>query len=186
MPNANLTYESAVTKTYPASAGTGLTLRDQSEITKIVVRADDASGVDAAMGVGFGASAASEEILVAGTRPGEWMVLGTAAAVEGVVATIPTAGHVSLVDWTHGRAAFRISGAAASKSLEKICSIDWADNMTPNGAVFSASVAGTGCDIIRNDSGGVASYLILCDRSFGQYLFDAILDSGEEFDIAVL
>lgn len=93
-------------------------------------------------------------------------------------------GHASVVDWTHGRAAFRLSGAPAASALEKVCSIDWSDNMTPDGAVVSASVAGAGCDIVRNDATGAPSYLILCDRSFGQYLFDAILDACAEFGVS--
>jgi sarcosine oxidase gamma subunit len=31
---------------------------------------------------------------------------------------------------------------------------------------------------------GSPSYLILCDRSFGQYIFDTIVDAGTEFTIS--
>ncbi|MEE9417253.1 MAG: hypothetical protein V3V01_18380, partial [Acidimicrobiales bacterium] len=62
-------------------------------------------------------------------------------------------------------------------------SIDWADAMMPDGAVVSASVAKVGCDIIRNDVDAIRSYLIMSDRSSAQYLFDAILDAGTEFDL---
>ena len=44
-----------------------------------------------------------------------------------------------------------------------------------------ASVAKVTCDIVRNDVNGIRSYLISCDRSYGQYLFDAILDARHEF-----
>ena len=36
-------------------------------------------------------------------------------------------------------------------------------------------------DIDPPDTDDTRSYLISCDRSFGQYLFDALLDAGEEF-----
>ena len=40
------------------------------------------------------------------------------------------------------------------------------------------------CDIVRNDLEGIPSYLISCDRSYGQYLFEVILDAGQEFGIS--
>ena len=69
--------------------------------------------------------------------------------------------------------------------LEKVCSLDWSDPMTPDGAVASASVAKVTCDIARNDVDGTPSYLVFCDRSFGQYLFDALIDAGNEFGLVV-
>ena len=57
--------------------------------------------------------------------------------------------------------------------------------MMPNGAVTSGSAAKVTCDLIRNDLDDTPSYLILCDRSFGQYLFDTIIDAGDEFGISV-
>jgi len=64
--------------------------------------------------------------------------------------------------------------------------LDWDDAITPDGAVVSASVAKAGCDIVRFDGDSDhPSYLLACDRSFGQYLFDAILDAGDEFGINV-
>jgi len=63
--------------------------------------------------------------------------------------------------------------------------LDWSDAMTPNGAVASASVAKVTCDIARCDGDSAPSYMIFCDRSFGQYLFDALIDAGEEFGLAV-
>jgi glycine cleavage system aminomethyltransferase T len=40
-------------------------------------------------------------------------------------------------------------------------------------------------DVIRDDQAGARSYLLHCERSSGQYLFDALLDAGEEFGIDV-
>ena len=57
--------------------------------------------------------------------------------------------------------------------------------MSPDGAATSASVAKITCDVIRADIDDDPSYLIACDRSYGQYLFDALLDAGAEFDIGV-
>ena len=84
--------------------------------------------------------------------------------------TGPTAGRCS-----------RVTGSEATRLLEKVCGIDWSDHMTPDGAVLSASVALVTCDIARNDvseddTSSRPSYLIFCDRSFGQYLFDALIE----------
>jgi glycine cleavage system aminomethyltransferase T len=46
-------------------------------------------------------------------------------------------------------------------------------------------VAGVPCDIVRADLDGAQSYLLHGDRSYGQYLFDAVLDAGEELGMGV-
>ena len=79
----------------------------------------------------------------------------------------------------------RVLAAASPSLLEKVCSLDWSDAMTPDGAVVSASIAKVTCDLTRQDVDGRPSYLVACDRSFGQYLFDALLDAGDEFGIGV-
>lgn len=182
---AEPTFASPVTTTYDADPDAPLQLTDESAMAKILVRAAVGTAAKANLAVAFGTSRVSDEVLIAGTRPDEWIVLGDAAAATARADALPREGHVSLVDWTHGRGAFRLTGADATRALEKICSIDWSDDMTPDGAVLSASIAGAGCDIVRQDEDGVPSYLILCDRSFGQYLFDAILDAGAELGIRV-
>lgn len=178
-------FESSVVKSYPTAVGVGLTLRDESATTKTLIRADPDSNAAAEIGVGFGSSRSSGDALIGGQRPGEWVVLGSSAAAASFVDGIDRSGHVSVIDHTHSRALFRLSGAEAPRALEKVCSIDWADEMMPNGAVVSASLAKVGTDIIRADVNGERSYLIACDRSFGQYLFDALLDAGNEFGIGV-
>jgi glycine cleavage system aminomethyltransferase T len=38
---------------------------------------------------------------------------------------------------------------------------------------------------VRDDEDGTRSYLLHCERSYGQYLFDALLDAGHEFGIEI-
>ncbi len=188
----DVTFESPVIKTYPAPDGTrhgadrhdgSLTLSDSSSTAKTILRAGPETGVASRIGVGFGTSRTEPDVLIAGQRPGEWILLGSAAANRAVIDGLDLSGFVSVIDHTHSRALFRLTGADAASVLEKVCSLDWSDTMTPDGATASASVAKVTCDIIRADRAGIRSYLIACDRSFGQYLFDAILDAGEEFGI---
>ena len=177
------TFASSVVTSYSDGSGAELTLEDISSTTKTIVRAAVDMAAASALGVGFGASRSDGDLLVLGQRPGEWMLLGDADAF---VSGVDTSGHVSVIDHTHSRALFRLTGAEAASLLEKVCSLDWSDAMTPDGAVVSASMAKVTCDLTRQDVDGTPSYLIACDRSFGQYLFDALLDAGDEFGIGVV
>ena len=184
-----LAFESPVVASYPTASAGDLVLVDASATTKWLVRGSAEGAAASRLGAPFGSSRTAEGgALVLGSRPGEWIVLGAAAAVAEAVSgleALDASDFVSALDWTHGRAMFRVTGADASRMLEKVCSLDWSDPMTPDGAVASASVAKVTCDIARNDVDGVPSYLIFCDRSFGQYLFDALIDAGEEFGLSV-
>ena len=62
--------------------------------------------------------------------------------------------------------------------LATICAVNLADAATPDGSALRTSVAGLVTDLVRDDAGGVRSYLLHCERSSGQYLFDSLLDAG--------
>lgn len=178
-------FRSPVVATYPTNPEADLTLTDESAMTKIMVRAASGTAARASLAQVFAGSRNSGDVLIAGTRPDEWMLLGPAGAVQERLDDMPTDGHVSLVDWTHSRAQFRLTGASATSALEKVCGLDWSDDLMPNGAVTSGSVAMVTCDLIRNDVATTPSYLVLCDRSFGQYLFESLIDAGNEFELSV-
>ena len=183
-------FETPITGSYPPASGE-LELCDESATTKFVVRADHDTAAARTLGVGLGpsrdheGSGEADRVLISGQRPTEWLILGSVTAVEAMVENLDRAGHVSIIDLTHGRALLRLTGRDAPRVLEKICSLDLGEAMTPDGAAFSASVADVSCDIIRDDESDARSYRIACDRSFGQYLFETILDAGAEFGIAV-
>ncbi|WP_419944614.1 hypothetical protein [Candidatus Poriferisodalis sp.] len=182
-------FESPIVRYYQTSAGGDLTLTDASAATKRLVRAG-ADGLTAdRLGARFGTSQiAPGGALVLGSRPGEWIIVGAPGEVSAAVADLDgleAQEFMTALDWSHSRAMFRVTGVDATRMLEKVCGIDWGDHMTPDGAVLSASVALTTCDLARNDVNGTPSYLIFCDRSFGQYLFDALIDAGDEFGLTV-
>lgn len=178
-------FESPVVTNYHDGRTAPLTLADESATAKIIVRASADSAAAAGLDVGFGASRQDGDVLICGQRPGEWVLLGTADAAAAMAAGPDLTGHVSVIDHTHSRALFRLTGPRSTSLLEKVCSLDWSEAMTPDGAVVSASVAKVNCDLVRQDRDGAPGYLVACDRSFGQYLFDALLDAGEEFGISV-
>ena len=179
-------FRSPVLTSYTAaSTDAPLTLSDETPTSRTLLRASPGGPTADHLGVAYGASRVDGDVLVAGSRVDEWLLIGPAQAVADRVAELPTEEHVSVIDWTHGRAMFRLTGEPATGALEKVCGLDWSDDMTPDGAVVSGSVAKVSCDIIRSDRGDAPSYLILCDRSFGQYLFDTLIDAADEFGVDV-
>jgi heterotetrameric sarcosine oxidase gamma subunit len=116
-----------------------------------------------------------------GSGPGEWTIL----ALPNAAIDVAVAGFAAVIDITHGRALVRLTGASAPQLLAKVCAIDLSDAMCPDGAAFRGTVANVVSDVVRQDSAGIRSYLIHCERSIGQFLFDALLDAGAEFGIDV-
>jgi len=129
---------------------------------------------------------------VVGSGPGEWFVLappGTAAQVAEWLTTLAADAapeeFASVTDLTHGRALMRITGPDAADLLARLCGADLHDDMAPDGAALRSAVAGVATDIVRDDRGGVPSYLLHCERSSGQYLFGALVSAGESLGIGV-
>jgi heterotetrameric sarcosine oxidase gamma subunit len=151
-------------------------LADLTPMTKIGVKAKEPP-----FDVGYGKSVRIGDWLVTGSGPGEWTLLGPA----GETMDVATTGFATVIDLTHGRALMRLTGHQAARALEKICSIDLSTPMCPNGAVFRAAVANVVTDVVRDDLGGIPSYLLHCERSSGQFLFDTLLDAGTEFGIEI-
>jgi heterotetrameric sarcosine oxidase gamma subunit len=174
-----------------------LTITDCTPAAKVQLRALPSGAAAAAVGVPFGRAARDGDgTLVVGSGPGEWLLIGSpgqgtalAAGLEGIAAQA-SGEVVTWVELTHGRALMRLTGLSAPAVLAKLCSVDLSEDVTPDGAAFRSSVASLATDVIRDDLGGSGhgakagpSYLLHCERSSGQYLFDALLRAGAEFGI---
>lgn len=173
-------------------AGAGLTLTDVTPLAKVQVRAPVGGHAAAELAVPFGRAARrADRTIVAGSGPGEWLLLaepGRGPVLVGQVTEL--AAHspgevVTATDVTHGRALVRLSGPGGDDVLRKVCGIDLSDRITPDGAAFRSSVAAVATDVIRLDSGGVRCYLLHCERSSGAYLFGELLAAGSEFGIEI-
>ena len=166
-----------------------LKITDCTPLAKILVLASTEGEVARSLGVRFGrATRDTHGTLVVGSAPGEWLLLatpGTSTAVTQRVEKMPGEGLISVFDATHGLALLRITGARAPDLLAKVCAIDFSEAVTPDGAAFRSSVAKLVTDIVRDDRDGEISYLLHCERSSGQYLFDVLIDAGDEFGIEV-
>jgi heterotetrameric sarcosine oxidase gamma subunit len=171
----------------------GLKITDCTPLAKVLVLASTDGELASTLGVPFGrALRDARGTLVVGSGPGEWLLLaapGTSAAVTQYVTQrveeVKDERLVSIFDVTHARALVRVTGPRTPDLLAKVCAIDFADGVTPNGAAFRSSVAKLVTDVVRDDRDGEISYLLHCELSSGQYLFDALIDAGDEFGIGV-
>jgi heterotetrameric sarcosine oxidase gamma subunit len=173
-------------------ARAGLTLTDCTPLTKVGVRAPAGGRAAAELAVPFGRAARDPGgTLVAGAGPGEWLLLAAPGQAPALIARAEDlaarcAGElVTATDLTHGRALMRLTGTGAAGVLAKVCGIDTGDGITPDGAAFRSSVAALATDVIRDDVGGVPSYLLHCERSSGAYLFGELLSAGSEFGVEI-
>lgn len=116
-----------------------------------------------------GTSRKTGEQLIWSVSPGEWTVMG------------PRPDTPQVVELTHVRVVFRISGRHAVAVLNKICALDLTDDMFPDGAAGRTLVAGVATELVRDDQGDTPSYLLVPSRSFGRYIRDVIVDAAGEF-----
>jgi heterotetrameric sarcosine oxidase gamma subunit len=173
-----------------------LRLTDCTPLTKVAVKAPWDGALADTLGVRFGRTerrgwdveGGTTQALLAGAGPGEWLVIaapGEQAAVINWLEQVTTqVGElVSVVDLTHGRALVRVSGRQSAELLAKECGVDLHDAVFPDRRTLRSAVAGVATDIVRDDRDGTRSYLLHCERSSGQYLFDSLLDAGREFGV---
>jgi heterotetrameric sarcosine oxidase gamma subunit len=176
-----------------AQADGALRLADLTPLTKELVRARSASAAALRLDCAFGRTRREPDgSLVIGAGPDEWLVLSPAGRRSQVAGELeaPSAGEgegelLTVIDLTHGSIVLRLSGDDSPRVLEKVCAIDLADRVTPNGSCFRSSVARLRCTVVRDDLGPERSYLIESDRSSGQYLFDVLREAGAEFAVEV-
>jgi heterotetrameric sarcosine oxidase gamma subunit len=161
-------------------------LADWTPLAKVLVRAAPDGPAARTLGVSCGrARRNTSGTLVVRFGPDEWLLLGAGAPGlvehwEGVAGDALTA----VVDITSGRALLRLTGARAPDVLAKLCAVDV--HGATDGTAFRSAVAGVVTEVVRHDRPGPQrSYLLACDWSFGQYLFDALLDAGGEFGVQV-
>lgn len=169
-----------------------LTLTDCTPLTKVQLKASITGPVAAELGVPFGrARRNAAGVLVVGSGPGEWLLIGPPGQAAEIVAGLAdmtgraSGEYGSSTDLSHGRALIRLTGPRAADVLATVCGIDMSEMATPDNAAFRSSVAAVATDVIRDDVAGVRSYLLHCERSSGQYLFDALLSACRDLGIEI-
>ncbi len=178
-----------------ARSGAVLTLTDCTPLTKVAVKAVDEQVLATVLDVPFGRAARQDwglddgaQVLVVGSGPGERLVLAAPGRQTHVVdrlAQLTGDALVSVVDLTHGRALVRLAGGGSARLLAHECAVDLGEAMCPDGTALRTAVAGLATDFVRDDRAGMLSYLLHCERSSGQYLFDSLRDAGVELGAEV-
>lgn len=162
-----------------------LRLADRSPLSKVQLRADPAGPVADRVGVPAGRARRDQRgTLIVGSGPGEWLLVdapGRAPDLLQFCAAAIQDAFGTAVELTHGRALLRLTGARAGDALSKVCAVDLSDRATPQGTAFRTVVARVVTDVVRDDVASVPSYLLHCERSSGQHLYDAVLDAAAEF-----
>ena len=84
----------------------------------------------------------------------------------------------TMLELTHGYAVVRLTGNEARAVLSKLCPVDLSARAAPNGAALRTSLAGMVVGVVRDDVDDELSFLVYCERSSGQYLFDVLMEAG--------
>jgi heterotetrameric sarcosine oxidase gamma subunit len=175
-----------------AASRSGLNLSDETARAKVLVKSSPGGQPPVRVTATLGrAVRLPDDVLEVGSGPGEWMLLGPPGSADRLFARRSDvevgAGRAgAVVDLTHAMACLRLDGRASTATLAKVCAVDLSDAASPNGKALRSSVAKVVTDVIRDDTAAGPSYLLLCDRSFAQYLFDSLLDAGTEWGIDVV
>jgi heterotetrameric sarcosine oxidase gamma subunit len=166
-------------------SASSLWLGDVSALSKVLVMSDRDGPVAAYLGVAhLRATRRADGVLVVGSGPGEWLLVGTPGSAPSLVEEVEAQrgeSFTSVVDLTHGRALLRLTGPAAPLVLAKLCAVDFSDRVTPNLVALRSQVANLVTDVVRDDLDGARSYLLHCERSSGQYLHDVLIEAGVEW-----
>jgi sarcosine oxidase subunit alpha len=89
----------------------------------------------------------------------------------------------AVIDQTSGLAGLVVAGPASRDLLSKLCGLSFDPTDFPNYQVAQSSLAKVHAIIVRNDLGNVPAFELYFDRSYGEYIWDSVMDAGGEFGI---
>lgn len=172
-------------------------LADISAQGKVIVKGLEADGIISAH---FGKTPAkfgevleieSNHLLVARLTMDEFLILTPPGIEQEIVSSLEAEissqnTFVSVIDQTSGLVGLSISGPESSRVMMKLCALDFNPIAFPNLHVAQSSFSKVRATIIRHDQGGLPTFELFADRSYADYLWDAILDAGMEFGIQLV
>ena len=89
----------------------------------------------------------------------------------------------TVTDVTHGLAEIRMVGPASPDLLSKLCGLDFHPRAFPNGAARQTSLAKTAQLILRRDIGSIPAFSLIGGQSLGIYMWDTIVEAGQEWGL---
>lgn len=90
---------------------------------------------------------------------------------------------VTVIVQTSSLVGLSLLGPKSVYLMRKLCALPFNPKAFPNLCVAQSSFAKTRATIIRHDRGETLAFELYADRSYGSYLWDAIMDAGREFSI---
>ena len=106
---------------------------------------------------------------------------GTAHAVQSQFASAKVTDCIHITDITSSLTAIQIAGPRSREVLSKLTALDLRPTQFPDLSCAQISLAKVHTFVIRADIQTHLSYQIYCGREFGEYMWEALLDAGQEF-----
>ncbi|MEO7728160.1 MAG: sarcosine oxidase subunit gamma family protein [Burkholderiales bacterium] len=162
------------------SALTGLALIDlRGDPQDAAFLASAQSALGCALPLALNTTAAGPDCTALWTGPDAWLVVGSDAGKFSISPTIP---HGFATDVSHGRAAWRISGARTLDLLAKGCSLDLHPRAFQIGQCAQTSLAHVGVLLHRREDGIFDLY---CARSYAQHMWHWLTEAADEYGYEV-
>ena len=92
-------------------------------------------------------------------------------------------GCIHVTDRTSGLGSFLLCGPKAGLVLRKLTSLDLREASFPNLSCRAAPMAAVQTLVVRKDRDELLGYQIFFNREYGEYLWDAVIQAGREFQI---
>jgi sarcosine oxidase subunit alpha len=132
--------------------------------------------------------AESKHLLVARLTRDEFLILTPPGAEQGIANSLEAEiasqnSFVSVIDQTSGLVGLLISGPESIGLMRKLCALDFNPTDFPDLHVAQSSFAKVRTTTIRHDQNSLPTFELYADCSYGEYLWDTILDAGMEFGI---
>ncbi len=110
---------------------------------------------------------------------------GTAGPVHARVASViqqtAASACIHLTDVSSNFTAIQIVGPRSREMLRKLTALDLRPAQFPDLSCVQGSLAGIHALVLRADIQAHLAYQVYCGREFGAYMWDALLDAGQEF-----
>ena len=139
-------------------------------------------GGGAGQGRSVGSGSAQVPVALARMAHDEGMVFNEPGRAAAVSETLEQAADLcaNVVDVTSGLGGVRITGPSAHLLLAGVTELDASPDALPNMSCAQTKIAEVHAVLLRVDVGSVCSYEVYFGREFGEYMWDALLEAGDE------
>ena len=177
------------------AAKTAVALADQSANGKLTVQGTEAAAALSAafkidsLAIGEGTAVARNlvyrlrhDFFFVNTPPG--FEAEAVAKLEKAAENIETL--LTINDISNGRFQFQVIGPQSAALLSRLCGLDFHPAVFPDKHAKQSSVAKISQTILRHDSGELPLYSLIGAGSFGQYIWETVLEAGETLGIKLI